>query len=545
MTSLDILTESDQAAVVAGCYFDAERAERAIVWIEATFRITLYAWQRESCRRYFGWRRADGSDRFLSIHVWIPKKNGKSFWVAVLLAYKLFQLRDANIFSAALNAKQAGVVLEQLIKLLKRNPKIRAMMRPRTGKVRAFNSPFRREVINDVTGCHYLSLSDNPDAADGLIPDVLVLDELHRMKNRTIDILEGNLVNNPQALSVSISTAGSGDQTHRAWQRYTDDKKILAGEVIDTQTLVVIYECPEAATLKGEEIYSLDVLLSCNPILVEDDEKRAQAIVEIAKAKRQRNDAWWRRFRLNQWLSQDGETFIDTAAYAACVVPPMTDAELAAADCFVGFDKSGGAWDFTALTALFRLDDGRVYEKHFTFAAGDRLKEMSERDDVEYSQFVAEGELIAIPAHAVTDTWLYDWCRDRFAGWRIKQIAADPYAAAYLLERWKADGFNVVAVQQSNNRLLSPVIEDYAARVRQLRIVHPPNRLTAWQLSCARAFTTAKDLKKIVKAGSSVRGTGGTGHIDNVDSTLNALAALRAAEIEHAAYGNSSGVVVA
>ena len=64
------------------------------------------------------------------------------------------------------------------------------------------------------------------------------------------------------------------------------------------------------------------------------------------------------------------------------------------------------------------------------------------------------------------------------------------------------------------------------------------------QLSCSRKITTAKDVSKIVKAGTSRKGSGGKGHIDNIDSLINALAALRVDEITQAAYGNDSGITV-
>jgi phage terminase large subunit-like protein len=542
--SSHILTHSDEQAISEGCYFDEAKAEKAIDWIERTFSVRLYVWQAQILCRYFGWRRADGGYRFTKLYVWIPKKNGKSFFIAALLAYKLFELRDGRIYSAAVNAKQAGIILDQAIRLLKGSPAIKRMMKPRTGKVRAFNTPFRREIICDVTGSRYLSLSDTPDAADGLIPDVIALDELHRMKNGTIDILEGGATNNPDAMRVIISTAGSGDKTHRSWERYEYTKKVLTGEVIDVQLLPVIFECPDAEALKGADIYDLDRLVACNPVLQEDEAKREQARKEVDEARILRNDAWWRRFRLGQWLTTDGEEYIPAAAYDACRIDPLPEPDLAGAECFVGLDKSDGAWDLTAATLLLRLPDGGLYERHLTFAYADRLKDMSERDDRDYQKDVESGELIAIPENAISDEWIFGFISDAMRPYQVKQIAADPHAAAYLLERWKAEGCDVVAVQQNNNRLLTPVIEDYANRVRQRRIVHAHNAIVDWQLSCARVFTTAKDTKKIVKAGTTAAGRGGTGHIDNVDSLLNALAALRAAEIVTAAYGNS-GIVFA
>lgn len=537
------LTQSDRSATAEGCYFDEAKATKAIAWIESTFGIRLYQWQRDLACRYFGWRRADGGYRFNRISLWIPKKNGKSWFIAVLILYKLFELRNASIYSAAYNAMQAKIVMESAIKLCKQSASLSPLLKPRTGRLRAFCSPFRRDFTNEITGSKYTALADNVNANDGLIPDVLVIDEVHRMKNRQIDVVDGSTSNNPNALKVYMSTAGDGDKTHRSWQIYLYAKKVLTGAVIDTQMLAIIYECPNAAKLKGDEIYDLDLLVACNPVLQEDAAKRAQAAKEIEEAREKRNDAWWRRFRLNQWVAMDGDTYIDAALYEKCETHEPLDMD--GRDCFFGFDRSGGVWDFHAGTLLFPLDDGRVFEKHFTFASADRLADMGERDDRDYTPLVGAGELVAIPAEAVADEWMYEFLRGELKKYNVRRIAADPYAAAYLLERWKVEGFDVVAVQQANNRMLSPVIEDYATRIGQRRIVHASNGLVAWQLSCARKISTAKDVCKIVKGGSSTTGKGGAGHIDNVDSLLNALAVLRAHEIERGSYQNASDAVIA
>jgi phage terminase large subunit-like protein len=489
---------------------------------------------------YFGWRRADGGYRFNRISLWIPKKNGKSWLISVLVGYKTFELKLARIYSAACNATQAKIVMSELIRLCKKSPKLKKLMD--RGIIKAFCSPFRRDFTNNKTGSVYVALADNVNANDGIIPDVLVIDEIHRMKNKQVDVIDGSTSNNPNATKVVLSTAGDGDKTHRSWQEYAYAKKVISGEVIDTQTLAVIYECPDADKLKGEEIYDLDRLVACNPVLQEVPEKRAQAAKEMAIAREKRQDMYWRRFRLNQWVSVDGDEYIDQKTYNACEVKPE-DVNLDGAECYVGFDCSGDAWDFRSLTFMFPLDDGRVFERHYAFAAKDRIEAMSEKDDIDYSRYISAGELIEIPPEAVADEWLRDWTKVEFAKYKVMQIAADPYAAKYLMESWTAAGIETVAVQQSNNALLSPVIDDYERRMSQGRIVHAPNNLFAWQLSCARRLTIAKDRWKIVKAMSDKTGKGGTGHIDSVDSALNALAALRVAEIERDAYAGSGGAV--
>lgn len=535
-----ILTASDTAALAEGCYFDRAKAHKAIRWIVKTLGFHPYRWQRRLLAQYFGWRRGDGSYRFTRITCFISKKNGKTTLIAALVGYKLFELKNARIYSAAFNALQARILLEQLIDIFDTSPVLKKQMK-RGGKIRAFCSPFRRDITCDITRSRYMALADNFNSSDGLIPDVVILDEIHRMKNVMVDVVMGGLENNPTALAVIISTAGSGDKGHRSWQEYSYAKEILTGQRIDTRMLPVIYEHPNPAALKGTEIYTMSALLAANPVLNEVPAKRAEAEKELEKAKSLRNDRWWRRHKLGEWCASDGEVFIGQDEYATCEGPTP---DLSGAKTYVGIDKSSGQWDFSAVSLLHLLTDGTVYEQHHAFAVADRLPTMAEKDDTDYTPYVDTGELQLIPADAVADEWLAEWILTKLQGLNIQTIGADPYAASYILERLAAKSFKVLHVQQSNNKLLTPVIQDYADRIRQHRIIHSHNALYEWQLAHARRYTTSKDSLKIVKTGSNTRGQGGIGHIDNVDALLNALAVLRADELIHVKQAAGCGGIV-
>jgi phage terminase large subunit-like protein len=540
MSRGQIRTRSDEAALEEGCYIDAAKADAAMAWMDRHLGVTFYEWQSDLLWDYFAWRRPDGGYRFRTVSVWIPKKNGKTFVIAPLVDYKSFELRDAHIYSVAYNAKQAGIVCDTAIKLLKKSPTLGKQVRAK--KIKCFFSPYRREIDNKITGTVYEALADNIQGNDGLIGKMLVVDELHRMKNALYDVVKGCIKNIPGALEVIISTAGSGDKTQRAWEKYSYAKDVLEGRVIDTSILVVIYENLEP--LKDpNQLYSLEAVLKANPTIAEDAEKRAEVERDLIEARRLRNDNWWRRFILNQWVSADGEAYVQADEYAACQVEPVEAEQLASASCYVGIDR-GGTWDLSGVTILYEADDGRIYEEQYSFAGEDRLPFMAEKDDVDYTPYVERGELIVYPADAVVDEWLANWLKDKLSGLNVQKVGADPNKAAYICETLTAAGYDVVHVQQNNNRLLSPVIEDYMERVRQRRLIHPANSLYDWQLSCANRMTTAKDSVKIVKKGSNYLGKGGSGHIDNVDSGINALAVLRAEEIKRAA-NTGCGVVTA
>jgi len=528
---------TDKLAIEQGWLFNPDKAEAAVNWIESIFCMHLYRWQREVLETYFGWRNERNDYRFTDISCWIPKKNGKAFLIAALVGYKLFELKQARIYSSAFNSNQAKILMDSVIKIFKNSPKLAKQMMKRSGKIHAFCNPFRRDITVDYTGSKYQALADNVQANDGLIANVLVIDEIHRMKNTQVDVIEGSIVNIPDALKVIISTAGSGNKNERCWERYTEAKAILQGKRKDIRVLPVVFECTKLLTTV-DEIYSLENLLACNPILSESPELLDNAKRELAAARDRRNDSWWKRFRLNQWLPEDGEAYISEAIYNGAEVESFPKE---VGECYVGFDRTGGSFDFSAITALYPINE-TVYERHWVFVSADRLKFIESRDDRSYQKAIDAGEMIIVPADQVLDEFIFEWTQENLSN--IKTLAADPFNAAYLLERWTASGINVVSVSQSNNRMLSPIIEEYANRVYRKAILHPQNALVSWQHSCCRRITTAKDCSKLVKCGTSRKGEGGSGHIDSIDATIFAMAALRQDEIQNAAYGNDAGISI-
>jgi phage terminase large subunit-like protein len=536
-----IITASDQAAVAAGYYYDQAKSDAALAWIHANLDVRLYQWQENLLRNYFGWRKADGSYRYQTLSVWIPKKNGKSFLISIIVIFKLFELRSSNIYSVSYNSKAARLVLDVAIKLFKASPTLKKHVSK--GKadapIRTYATPARREIFTSITDVKYVALADSEN--DGNVGNLLIVDELHLMSNSLYDITRGCLNNIPGATEIIISTAGTGDKNHRSWQRYDYAKKVLSGEIIDVSILPIIHEFTGALDTL-DQIYSIDSLIAANPVLREDPARLEEARRDIQPARMARNDRAWKRFRLGVWTPTDGECYISDELYQTCLRETI---DTAGRPTFVGIDKSGGAWDLIAVTLLINLADGITAEEHYTFAIEDRLEAMSNRDDIDYQQFIDRGELTVIPADAVADEWLGKWLLEKLAGKKIVGVGVDPYAAQYICETLAANGHKVSHIAQNNNTLLSPIITDYADRVKQQRIIHTANSLMDWQLTCACIYTTAKDCKKIVKQGSNTKGQGGRGHIDNIDATINALAILRSEEVRLIANRNRGTIVTA
>jgi phage terminase large subunit-like protein len=104
----------------------------------------------------------------------VPKKNGKSTLVAALAIFHLLVTEDAEGYIAANARDQAALILNQARKFIRSTPGLRDHL---TMKV--------REIVNDDDAGFVRVLAADKDTADGVIPTLAIVDELHRRSRRT------------------------------------------------------------------------------------------------------------------------------------------------------------------------------------------------------------------------------------------------------------------------------------------------------------------------------------------------------------------------
>ncbi len=81
-------------------------------WAGQPFR--LAEWERQIVRDLLGWKREDGTRRYRTAYIEVPRKNGKSSLAAGLALYLLFADEEpgAEVYSAAADRDQAAIVFD-------------------------------------------------------------------------------------------------------------------------------------------------------------------------------------------------------------------------------------------------------------------------------------------------------------------------------------------------------------------------------------------------------------------------------------------------
>jgi phage terminase large subunit-like protein len=194
----------------AGYHFDRAAAKDVVVFFErflkhskgkwAGRRFELLPFQKKILRSLFGWKRADGTRRYRTAYIEIPRKSGKSTLSSGIALYLLFGDKEpgAEIFSAAADRDQANIVFDLAKNMVEMSPELRAR-----------SQIFKRSVVVPKTKSSYRVLSADVGTKHGLNAHGVIFDELHVQPNRDLfDVLSTSTGARSQPIFVSITTAG-------------------------------------------------------------------------------------------------------------------------------------------------------------------------------------------------------------------------------------------------------------------------------------------------------------------------------------------------
>lgn len=351
-----VRSEVDARAVLdGGCYYDESSAQRVIKFFQNVLRhadtskgtvgpFKLMDWQEQHLLKpLFGWKRRDDTRRYRRGGVWVPKKNGKSTLSAGLELYMLMADGEpsAEVYSAANDRAQAGIIHGNAVDMIEHSP----ILMNRIGKKGIIRST--KTIYDKDSGSFFKALSADAPTKEGFNIHALIVDEIHRMRNRILwDTLIYGGASRRQPLVLSISTAGIYDIMSIGWEQYTYAKDIVTGVKDDDWSFFgLIYEASKDDDWRDPETHR-----KANPsygITVRVDTLNEECVEAQAEP---RKESSFRRYRLNQWANQ-ATRWIPLEAWDANNLHPVIRAELVGRRGFGGLDLAS-VRDITAYVLL-------------------------------------------------------------------------------------------------------------------------------------------------------------------------------------------------
>lgn len=453
--------------------FDEAAADRAVTFFERYLRHTkgrwmgcrfeLMPWQRdEIIRPLFGWKRPDGTRRFRTAYIEIPRKNGKSSLCAGIALYLLLADREpgAEVISAAVDREQANIVFELAKDMVQLSPSLRRR-----------TETYKRSITVPKTLSTYKVLSADSKKQHGMNIHGAVFDELHVWTDREqFSALMTGGGSRTQPLTVMITTAGY-DRHSICWEQHEYARRVLEG-IIEDDSFFAYIACADPE----DDWTDPAVWKKANPGLgftvsmdyLQQECKRAQEIPAYENT--------FKRLHLNIWTQQENRWMqMDKWDASAGEVDPE---KLQGQVCYAGLDLSTTT-DLTALALVFPMSDGTYQCLTHFWMPEDSLLEAKRRDKVPYAQWVQQGLITATPG-AVID---YKFVQHQLGQYRerylIKEVAFDRWGAAKLRQDLEEAGFTMVEFGQGFASM-SPPTKELMNLILAKKLHHGGNPVLRW-----------------------------------------------------------------
>lgn len=458
-------------------YFDPAQAELALSFFAECLQFIegeragdpfeLEPWQAAIVAALWGWRREGGTRRFRETLIYVPRKNGKSPFLAGLMLLSAYTDGEpgAQLYAAAASKEQASLIYRHAAGMVAAEPELKR-------RAKLYKS-FKSIEFPD-TNSIFKAVASNADNLHGLGANFVVVDELHAHANSDlVDVLVTSTAARRSPLVCYITTADFL-RPSICNQKYEYACKVRDGVLADSSFLPVIYE----ATL-DDPWDSPEVWAKANPNLgvsvkleyLERECKRAKAEPSY--------EGTFRRLHLNQRTTTD-VAWLRMSDWWACEGTVDPDA-LRGRRCFAALDLSTKI-DLTAWVLVFPEDDGSYTVLPRFFMPAENLREREKRDKAPYQQWAQGGYIHLTDGNVIDHEAIKRQIVADLTTYQIEEVAFDPWSATQISLELAAEGATMTEVRQGFRSFSEPA-KELEKLVRAGKLNHGNNPVLTYQAS--------------------------------------------------------------
>lgn len=442
-----------RAAAMPGAWFDHIKAAKVVELWPSWFKLTedrfhgapfwLQTWQDIIVRLLVGWKvptevidpwtakaKTEHVRVFRRLLLWIPRKNGKSEFLAALalLFFAIEGVHGGQGFVFARDENQAKIVLRKMKAMIACNEELKADSQPQA-----------KSIYLKPTASLFELLTGAEEGKHGKSPTVSVGDEMHEWRSREVEnTLRQGMGTRLQPIELYASTAGRKTSLTGV-ELWDESLGIFDGRIDDPRTLVVLFAAAPEDDWQDEGVWrKANPNIGLSPTWDFLRSERSKAVDNP------RAEAHFRCYHLNQWV--DGAVrWLNIKKWDACASGRDAwrgfPALLKGRPCFGGFDVSS-TQDVTALVWLFppHGDDpkwrllSRFWVPEMTLAL--RVK----NDRVPYDKWLKAGAIETTPGDYVDQNFVQKALLDGMAAFDVQRVGFDPWNAAKLAADLQTEG---------------------------------------------------------------------------------------------------------
>lgn len=458
--------------------FNEAKANHAVDFIERFCKhskgewagkpITLELFQKAYISALFGFIDKDtGLRQFKESLFMVGRKNGKTTMLAGIALYMLIADGEpgAEVYSVATKKDQAKLIFDETYNMVQQSKSLNKMIRKRKTDI-YFESNFSK----------FQPLGKTSDTLDGLNSHLVIIDELHGIKDRNLyEVMKQSQSSRQQPLLIMITTAGT-IRENIFDDMYNYACNVIDGTFEDETFLGVIYELDKRSEYQDKKMW-----MKANPGLgTIKKEDYLETIIQRAK----NNPVDLRGILVKdfnirdsvsgKWLSfdviQNPETF-DKSDFTNYFVIGGAD-----------LSKSG---DLTCAT-LLTID--KTTEKRFVdqmyWLPKDTFDQRVYSEKIPYDKWLDLGLLRLCEGNTINYSDVTAWFLETVQQYGLNPawIYYDSWSATYWVEEMKEQGFEMIPTIQGFKTLSLPM-QNLGADLEAKRINYNNNPLLKWCLT--------------------------------------------------------------
>jgi len=443
------------------CLYDPLKAEKKIRFIETQCRYVegrsgpflLESWQKYIVACIFGLVDEDGFRHFTEIVLIIGRKQGKSTFAAALemtIAYTEPEL-GMQLYNLAPKLQQANIIYDQTLLMIAKNKTASKLVKKR-----------RSDFYIAKTNTKISPLAFNSKKSDGFNPYFACFDEFAAWEGvKAVDMWNVMLSaqggrHDPINLACSTANFIDGGLYDELFPRCTS---VLLGTSEEENLLPFLFMIDDIQ--KWDDVQELKKAL---PNLgVSFFEKNLQKEIRKAHASPSYKNEFICKYcniKMNTvaaWVPQEAIRLSQ-----GDVIKPEDFQRMA---CVGGVDLSQTT-DLTSACVVINFEGVNYVYSHFWIPAG-RLKDLTERDNVDYSAMVSHGFLSLSGDKFVDYKDVTKWFVDLRKEYKLNILVVgyDRYSSTYFVDEMKQQGFLMDDVNQGTN--LSPILTEFEGLIMQ------------------------------------------------------------------------------
>ncbi len=436
----DIFLDKDEAE--RWCRFLEKLPHVKGQWAARGETFVLSDWQIFCTVNIFGWKKKKtGLRRFREVYIEVPRKNGKSFWVAAIGVGMLTIDGEygAEVYCGATTEKQAWEIFRPAKQICERTPALREK----------FGLEVNAKTLNILSnGSRFEPVIGNP--GDGASPSCGIADEYHEHKTSDlVDTFITGMGARQQPIQINITTAGS-DTGGPCYEKRDDLIKILSGSVDDDAIFGIIY------TLDEEDQWdTIDALKKANPNFgISVDEAFLEGQLAQAKRSAQKQTAFKTK-HLNMWVGAKA-AWMNMLAYQSCRKKNLDLEKHKGRPCYIGIDLASKS-DIASMAILFPPEGNGKYAAFVRHYLPEDT--ILEGGNTRYKAWHQAGHFEATPGNIIDFSYIEDDLAELKSDFQIEEIAYDPFQATQFSVRMQEAGFPMVEVGATVKNFSEPMKE--------------------------------------------------------------------------------------